>query len=394
MRATGETRELVRRARARRRRRGHPDAGAGPRRRARGRARGDAHPPRRPAHRAAVGRRTRSARGCRERRLGRGVGRCSTRSIGRGLEQGRRELDETRRRLGPAAVGRVHGGISRPAGARRDLPAARVPARRAPPATHVVGPLLWEPRPATSSSRRATGRSCSSRLDAQDRAHRLLRAALAGLGDAAACACSRPGTGAAARRRRSDRAAPTRGSSSGSATRATMPRCDVVVCHGGHGTLVRALASGCAVVVAPAAGDMNENAARVDWAGAGVRIPRRLCAPGPCAWRSSGRSASRACARARASSRRGGERTTRRRGRPSWSRTSPRAAPAPSRGSRRPLSERAPRRGAARRRPRGRAAPLRLRGPGPPVRPPPRARPGRGGAAPSCTERGFVRHTN
>ena len=61
----------------------------------------------------------------------------------------------------------------------------------------------------------------------------------------------------------------------------TMPLCDVVVCHGGHGTLARALASGCTVVVVPAAGDMNESAARVDWAGVGVRVPRRLCAPGP-----------------------------------------------------------------------------------------------------------------
>jgi UDP:flavonoid glycosyltransferase YjiC (YdhE family) len=58
-----------------------------------------------------------------------------------------------------------------------------------------------------------------------------------------------------------------------------MPSCDVVVCHGGHGTLARALASGCAVVIVPAAGDMNENAARVDWAGVGVRVPRRLCTP-------------------------------------------------------------------------------------------------------------------
>ena len=31
----------------------------------------------------------------------------------------------------------------------------------------------------------------------------------------------------------------------------TMPRCDVVVCHGGHGTVARALASGCVVVVDP-----------------------------------------------------------------------------------------------------------------------------------------------
>jgi UDP:flavonoid glycosyltransferase YjiC (YdhE family) len=56
----------------------------------------------------------------------------------------------------------------------------------------------------------------------------------------------------------------------------SMPACDVVVCHGGHGTLVRALTQGCAVVVSPAAGDMYENAARADWAGVGVRLPRRL----------------------------------------------------------------------------------------------------------------------
>ncbi len=55
--------------------------------------------------------------------------------------------------------------------------------------------------------------------------------------------------------------------------------CDVVVCHAGHGTLARALASGCAVVACPAVGDMNENAARLDWAGAGVRLPRRFVSP-------------------------------------------------------------------------------------------------------------------
>ena len=59
----------------------------------------------------------------------------------------------------------------------------------------------------------------------------------------------------------------------------TMPACEVVVCHGGHGTVARALASGCAVVAVPAGGDMNENAARLEWAGAGVRLPRRLCGP-------------------------------------------------------------------------------------------------------------------
>jgi UDP:flavonoid glycosyltransferase YjiC (YdhE family) len=58
-----------------------------------------------------------------------------------------------------------------------------------------------------------------------------------------------------------------------------MPACDVVVCHGGHGTLARALCSGCTVVVCPAGGDMAESAARVDWAGLGTRLPRRLLTP-------------------------------------------------------------------------------------------------------------------
>ena len=56
----------------------------------------------------------------------------------------------------------------------------------------------------------------------------------------------------------------------------TMPRCDLVLCHGGHGTMVRALSEGSRVVVAPVSGDMNENAARADWAGVGVRLPWRL----------------------------------------------------------------------------------------------------------------------
>jgi len=58
-----------------------------------------------------------------------------------------------------------------------------------------------------------------------------------------------------------------------------MPRCDLVVCHAGHGTLARALVCGCAVVACPAIGDMNENADRLDWAGAGVRLPRRYLSP-------------------------------------------------------------------------------------------------------------------
>jgi UDP:flavonoid glycosyltransferase YjiC (YdhE family) len=61
----------------------------------------------------------------------------------------------------------------------------------------------------------------------------------------------------------------------------TMPSCDLVICHAGHGTLVRALSSGCPVIACPSVGDMNENSARLDWAGAGVRIPRRFVSARP-----------------------------------------------------------------------------------------------------------------
>ena len=51
-----------------------------------------------------------------------------------------------------------------------------------------------------------------------------------------------------------------------------MPHCDAVVTHAGHGTLMRSLACGVPVVACPAAGDMGENAARVEWAGVGVAM--------------------------------------------------------------------------------------------------------------------------
>ena len=59
----------------------------------------------------------------------------------------------------------------------------------------------------------------------------------------------------------------------------TMPTCSLVVCHAGHGTMARALAAGAPVLAVPHVGDMAENAARVDWAGAGRRLPWRLLGP-------------------------------------------------------------------------------------------------------------------
>jgi MGT family glycosyltransferase len=51
-----------------------------------------------------------------------------------------------------------------------------------------------------------------------------------------------------------------------------LPYCSAVVTHGGHGTVIKALAAGVPLVVVPLGRDQPGNAARVVHAGAGVRI--------------------------------------------------------------------------------------------------------------------------
>jgi MGT family glycosyltransferase len=206
--------------------------------------------------------------------------------VERGLEQGRVDLNQTRARLGLPALDYFHGGISRQLALVATFPQLEYP-RSWPEHVHVVGPLMWEP-PAddvelpkgTSSARESGGLTDPLVLiapsTAQDAKHTMLRAALRGLADAPVRVL------ATYNRRLPPRALPVPENArvvDWVSYSRTMPHCDVVVCHAGHGTLVRALSSGCAVVACPAVGDMNENAARVDWAGAGVRVPRRYIAP-------------------------------------------------------------------------------------------------------------------
>ena len=51
-----------------------------------------------------------------------------------------------------------------------------------------------------------------------------------------------------------------------------LPHCSAVVTHGGHGTVIKALAAGVPLVVAPFGRDQPDNAARVVHAGAGLRV--------------------------------------------------------------------------------------------------------------------------
>ena len=209
-------------------------------------------------------------------RAGRALWRRVDRMTQQGLETGRQELNETRRRLGLPPRAYVHNGISRDLALVATFPQLEYP-RPADPSTHVVGPLLWEPPfgevelPEGDDPLVLVAPSTS-----QDPDQTLLRAAMAGLADLPVRVL---GTW---NRREPPEPIPVPANArmvEWVSYSRTMPRCAVVVCHAGHGTLARALASGCTVVAVPAAGDMNENAARIDWAGVGVRLPRRFTTP-------------------------------------------------------------------------------------------------------------------
>ncbi len=202
--------------------------------------------------------------------------RANARFVEPALLLGRDQLNESRRRLGLPPRPWVHTMLSRELTLVATLPQLEYP-RDWPAWARVVGPLMWEPPGEQVEPPPGPGPVVLvAPSTAQDREHRLLRAALDGL--------AREPVRVIATFNGREPDPPVEVPANAVLVpwlsySKTMPACDVVVCHGGHGTLVRALATGCPVVVCPAVGDMAENASRVDWAGVGVRLPRRYATP-------------------------------------------------------------------------------------------------------------------
>ena len=209
-------------------------------------------------------------------RFGRVAWRMFDRPVELGLRQGQRDLNETRRKLGLEPVARLHGGLSQELCIVGTFPQLEYP-RPWPQNVHVVGPLLWEPphddvEPPPGDAPLVV----IAPSTAQDPRHDMLRAALPALGPLEVRALAtwnrKPLPGpltVPANARLAEWISYSR----------SMPNAAAVICHAGHGTMVRALACGCPVVAVPHSGDMAENAARLDWAGAGVRLPWRLLSP-------------------------------------------------------------------------------------------------------------------
>ena len=194
-----------------------------------------------------------------------------------GARRGRAELNGARERVGLPPLDHDHGGLSRQLTLVATFPQLEYPRGSWHPSMRVTGPLLWEQPygdvelPPGDDPLVLVAPSTS-----QDPEQRMVRAALEGLADQPVRVL------ATINRRPPPEPLPEPPNArivEWVSYARTMPRCDLVVCHAGHGTLARSLASGVPVVACPAGGDMAENAARVSWAGVGVSLPHRFTTP-------------------------------------------------------------------------------------------------------------------
>jgi UDP:flavonoid glycosyltransferase YjiC (YdhE family) len=213
--------------------------------------------------------------------LGRGVWRAGQRVLDVGLERGRRDLNGERERLGLAPLERFHGGISTELAMVATFPQLEYP-RRWPAGVEVTGPMTFElPHPEIELPPGEDPLVLVAPSTAHDADNRLVRTALRALADEPVRVVAT-----------TNRVAPQSPIEVPANARLVdwlsysqlMPAASLVISHGGHGTVARALGAGTPLLVSPFVGDMSETAIRVAWADAGLSLPWRLCRPAPLRW--------------------------------------------------------------------------------------------------------------
>jgi UDP:flavonoid glycosyltransferase YjiC (YdhE family) len=215
-------------------------------------------------------------------RLGRSIWRYGhDRALRVGLEQGRRDLNIQRSRLGLPPIDRFHGGISPDLALVTTYPQLEYP-RNWPAGVEVTGPMTFEvPHPEIELPPGDEPLVLVAPSTAHDSENHLVRTALAALADEPVRVVAT-----------TNRVKPLRPIEVPANAALVewlsysqlMPAASLVISHGGHGTIARALSAGTPVLVCPIIGDMSETAMRVAWAGAGLSLPWRLCRPAPLRW--------------------------------------------------------------------------------------------------------------
>jgi MGT family glycosyltransferase len=215
--------------------------------------------------------------------IGRGVWRAGQRALNIGLEHGRRDLNRQRARLDLAPVAHFHGGISPDLALVGTFPQLEYP-RRWPAGVEITGPMTFEiPHPEIELPASAAPLVLVAPSTAHDSGNHLVRTALAAL-------AQEPVRVVATTNRvvpQSPIDVPANAVLVDWLSYSQlMPLASLIISHGGHGTVARALGAGTPVLICPMIGDMSETAMRVAWAGAGLSLPWRLCRPAPLRWAS------------------------------------------------------------------------------------------------------------
>jgi MGT family glycosyltransferase len=213
--------------------------------------------------------------------VGRAVWRAGQRALNIGLEQGRRDLNRQRARLELPPVDRFHGGISPDLALVGTFPQLEYP-RRWPAGVEITGPMTFEiPHPEIELPPGEEPLVLIAPSTAHDSGNHLVRTALAALAD-------EPVRVVATTNRvvpQSPIEVPANAILVDWLSYSQlMPAASLVVSHGGHGTVARALGAGTPVLICPIVGDMSETAMRISWAGCGLSLPWRLCKPAPLRW--------------------------------------------------------------------------------------------------------------
>jgi UDP:flavonoid glycosyltransferase YjiC (YdhE family) len=198
-----------------------------------------------------------------------------------GLEQGRRDLNIQRQRLGLPPIDRFHGGISPDLALVATYPQLEYP-RQWPRGVEITGPMTFEvPHPEIELPPGEDPLVLVAPSTAHDSENHLVRTALAALAEEPVRVVAT-----------TNRVAPQRPIQVPAnavlvewlSYSQLMPAASLVISHGGHGTVARTLGAGTPVLICPIIGDMSETAMRVAWAGAGLSLPWRLCRPAPLRW--------------------------------------------------------------------------------------------------------------
>jgi len=213
--------------------------------------------------------------------LGRGVWRAGMRALNIGLEHGRRDLNLQRAKVGLEPLQRFHGGISPDLALVATYPQLEYP-RDWPAGVEVTGPMVFEqPHPQIELPPGEAPLVLVAPSTAHDSRNHLVRTALKALAEEPVRVVAT-----------TNKVAPQTPIEVPAnailvdwlSYSQLMPAASLVISHGGHGTVARALGAGTPVLICPIVGDMSETAMRVAWAKVGLSVPWRLCRPEPLLW--------------------------------------------------------------------------------------------------------------